>query len=185
MKRLSTLVVRLGMLRGTWLVYALVGVVVSGTTLNVRVEARSMQNAPPARVETPGEPQADDVVAPEQAQREVYTYDAERRPDPFVSLLTLGANRGPLNERPAGLAGLTVNDVSLRGLVFSGGAYLAVMQAPDNRTYILRGEEVLFDGVVKNVSAEGITFLQQVNDPLSMVREREVLRTLHGQEERR
>lgn len=185
MKRFSTLVDRLRMFRGTWLHYVLVGVVVSGATVSVRIEARSMQNAQPAGVETSGEPQPYDVVLPEQAQREVYTYDAERRRDPFVSLLTLGASRGPLNERPAGLAGLTVNDVSLRGLVFSGGAYLAVMQAPDNKTYILRGEEVLFDGVVKNVSAEGITFLQQVNDPLSMVREREVLRTLPGQEERR
>ncbi len=58
-------------------------------------------------------------------------------------------------------------------------------QAPDNKTYILRGDELLFDGVVKSVSAEGITFLQEVNDPLSIVKEREVLRTLRGQEERR
>ena len=185
MKRLSTLVARFWISRGAWRVYPLVAVVVSGTTLHGGVEAQSMQSAPPSGVETTGESQASNLVATEPVQREGYTYDPERRRDPFVSLLTLGAARGPLTERPAGLAGLTVNDVSLRGLVFSGGVYLAVMQAPDNKTYILRGEEVLFDGVVKDVSAEGITFVQQVNDPLSIVREREVLRMLPGREERR
>ena len=115
---------------------------------------------------------------------EVYAYDPERRRDPFVNLLTRGGDPGLLNERPAGLAGLSVNDVSLNGLVLSGGVYLAVMQAPDNKTYILRGGELLFDGVVKSVSAEGITFLQEVNDPMSIVNDREVFRTLRRQEEK-
>ena len=115
---------------------------------------------------------------------EVYAYDPERRRDPFVNLLTRGGDPGLLNERPAGLAGLSVNDVSLNGLVLSGGVYLAVIQAPDNKTYILRGGELLFDGVVKSVSAEGITFLQEVNDPMSIVNAREVFRTLRRQEEK-
>ena len=166
-----------------WVV-VVVGVGVSGAVPDGRFELRAVQPAPQPGVQVPAEPQSDDVGTEEQVRNEAYTYHPERRRDPFVSLLTRGADLGPLNERPAGLAGLSVNDVSLRGLVLSGGMYLAVMQAPDNKTFILRGDELLFDGVVKSVSAEGITFLQDVNDPLSIVKEREVLRTLRGPEER-
>ena len=185
MTRRTIEMVRFREMGRAWTLWVVVSVGVSGASLNSPVELRALQTAPQTGIQTPAEPQLEDVAAPDQVRSEAYTYDPERRRDPFVSLLARGADLGPLNERPAGLAGLSVNDVSLRGLVLSGGVYWAVMQAPDNRTYILRGDELLFDGVVKSVSAEGITFLQQVNDPLSIVKEREVLRTLRGQEERR
>lgn len=167
-----------------WITWVVVGAAVSGAPLDSRVESRAVQTAPQTGFQTPADPQPDDVAAPGQVRSEVYTYDPERRRDPFVNLLTRGGDPGLLSERPAGLAGLSVNDASLRGLVLSHGVCFAVMQAPDNRTYILRGDELLFDGVVKSVSAEGITFLQEVNDPRSIVKEREVFRTLRGQEER-
>ena len=113
---------------------------------------------------------------------EVYVYDAGGRRDPFVSLLNRGSTLRPPTQRPAGLAGLSINEVSLRGIVFSRGSYLAVMQGPDDRTYILRGEERLFDAVVASITAEGVLFRQEVNDPLSALSQREVLRTLDGQE---
>ena len=185
MTRLSIEMARLRRGGRAWIVAVLIGAGVLGAGSDSRVELQAVQTAPPTGVQRPAEAQPDDVATPGQVRSEIYTYDPERRRDPFVSLLTRGADLGPLNERPAGLAGLSVNDVSLSGLVLSGGVYLAVMQAPDNKTYILRGDELLFDGVAKSVSAEGITFLQDVNDPLSLVKEREVLRTLRGQEERR
>ena len=166
----------------TTTVVCAVAIALAATALDGRT-ALSTQTAAQTGIENPTESQS--VDAADSLQTEAYTYDPERRRDPFVSLLTRGADLGPLNERPAGLAGLSINDVSLRGLVLSKGEYLAVMQAPDSRTYILRGEEVLFDGVVKSVTSDGITFLQEVNDPLSIVKEREVLRTLRGQEEGR
>ena len=116
---------------------------------------------------------------------EAYAYDPEGRRDPFVSPFTRGTGLRPPTERPPGLPGLGINDLSLRGIVFSAGEHLAVIQSPDDRTYILRGDEQLFDAVVKTINAEGVVFLQEVNDPLSLVNEREVLRTLQGPEDGR
>ena len=116
---------------------------------------------------------------------EAYAYDPEGRRDPFVSPFTRGTGLRPPTERPPGLPGLGINDLSLRGIVFSAGEHLAVIQSPDDRTYILRGDEQLFDAVVKTINAEGVVFLQEVNDPLSLVNEREVLRTLPGPEDGR
>ena len=115
----------------------------------------------------------------------IYSYDPAGRRDPFVSLLGRGGSIGPVNDRPPGLAGLSVNELSLQGLVFANGRHLAVMQAPDRKTYILYGNEQLFDALVKDVTPEGVTFVQAVNDPLSLVKEREVVRTLQSREDGR
>ena len=122
---------------------------------------------------------------PEPDEPEVYAYDPDGRRDPFVSLLNRGPDVRTLSERPAGLAGLSINEVSLRGIVFTQGRYLAVLEAPDNKTYFLAGDERLFDGSVMSISADGVVFLEEVNDPLSLVKEREVRRTLGGAEEGR
>jgi len=105
-------------------------------------------------------------------------YDPQGRRDPFVSLRVRSGDVGRLHERPSGLAGLSITEMTLMGLVLSRGTYCALMQATDGKTYILRGDEQLFEGVVKSMSVEGVSFLQFVNDPLSGVREREVLRRL-------
>lgn len=126
-----------------------------------------------------------DATTGQAAELGVWAYDSEGRRDPFLSLFTRGSDLRPVRERPAGLAGLTVNELTLRGLVSLAGEYLAVFEAPDKKTYILRGGERLFDGSVKSVAPDEVVFLADVSDPLSLVSEREVRRTLSGSEEGR
>ena len=75
--------------------------------------------------------------------------------------------------------------MALRGVVVSGDAYLAVLAAPDDKTYVVRVEDRLFDGSVKEITADAIVFLQEVNDPLSLVSEREIRKGLRDAEEGR
>jgi len=46
-----------------------------------------------------------------------------------------------------------------RGLVLTGGAYLAVLESDRGRILLLRGGETLFDGYVRSVTAAGVTFV--------------------------
>lgn len=141
----------------------------------------------------PARPAPQPPAAPEPAPEvtetvdppELYSYDSQGRRDPFVSLLARGTDLPSDRERPDGLVGLTINEVALRGVVLSGGAYLAVLEAPDNKTYIVRADDRLFDGSVREITADGIVFLQEVNDPLSLVTEREVRKGLRDAEEGR
>ena len=141
----------------------------------------------------PARPSPQPPAAPEPAtevteaveQPELYSYDSEGRRDPFVNLLARGTELPSDRERPDGLVGLSINEVALRGVVLNGGAYLAVLEAPDNRTYIVRPEDRLFDGAVREITADGIVFLQEVSDPLSIVTEREVRKGLRDAEEGR
>jgi Tfp pilus assembly protein PilP len=111
-----------------------------------------------------------------------YTYDAAGRRDPFLALDHASdprANGGKMN----GLAGLMINEATVKGVVKSRGRMLAMVQAPDNKTYIVKASDRLLDGEVRAVTAEAVVFVQNVNDPLSPVRQREIRKPLRIVEE--
>lgn len=125
------------------------------------------------------------AVQPGAPASEPFTYDPEGRRDPFVSLLRSGSDNRAI--RPAGavegLAGLAIDDIAVRGVVKARDGYLAIVQAPDRKTYLVRPDDRLLDGTVKSITPGGMVLLQDVNDPLSLVTQKEVRKLLRGTEE--
>jgi Tfp pilus assembly protein PilP len=112
-----------------------------------------------------------------------FTYSPEGRRDPFLSLVRRGVDpRGGGQTRPSGLAGLSVAEVTLRGTVRSREGFVAILQGVDQRAYIVRPGDKLFDGTVRTVSQNDVVILQQVNDPLSLEKQREVRKVLRQPE---
>jgi len=110
-----------------------------------------------------------------------FTYHAEGRRDPFVPLLkNPGKSAAAVTPtaRLAGLAGLGVADVTVRGVLLSQGAYVAMLHGTDEKTYIVRTGDKLADGTIGAITSQMVVFQQQVNDPLSKVKEREVRKML-------
>ena len=113
-----------------------------------------------------------------------YTYNADGRRDPFVSLAKRGAGSDqPAVARAAGLVGLGAGEVTLRGTLQSNGGYVGILQGADNRTYIVRAGARLADGTIRSITPEAMVILQQVNDPLSPQKQREVRKMLRQTEE--
>ena len=135
-----------------------------------------MPQAPPAAIPPPAP-----AAAPAPADN--YTYNPEGRRDPFVSLLRGGSDQRAARIGVAGLAGLTVDEISVRGVVAGNSGYVAMVMGPDNKTYIARANDKLLDGTVKAVTAQGLVILQEVNDPLSLVKQKEVRKMLRALEE--
>src|SRR6478609_7802478 len=73
-------------------------------------------------------------------------YDPAGRRDPFVSLLARGETRLPVGGRPAGIKGLVIGELSVRGVMRTSGKLLAIVQAPDNKTYTVHSGDALYDG---------------------------------------
>ena len=125
-----------------------------------------------------------DAAASPALQAHGFTYNPEGRRDPFVNLLRRGTGvdivSGP---RPGGLKGLGAGEVTLKGTMASQGAYVAILQGSDSRTYVVRQGEKLFDGTVRSITADSLVILQQVNDPLSKETQREVRKVLRQTEE--
>jgi Tfp pilus assembly protein PilP len=109
-----------------------------------------------------------------------YSYDPAGRRDPFVSLLGRGGDLpSATGSRPPGLPGLLINEVTLKGVLKSAkGEFVALLQSPDNHTYIVHPGDKVMDGTVKAISQDAVVFSQDVNDPLSLVKQREVRKTI-------
>lgn len=139
--------------------------------------------APPAQKPAPG-PAAQPPTASQPAPpAEAYSYNPEGRRDPFVSLVHRGFDlRGPAN-RPEGLAGLLISEVTATGVVKSPRGFVAMLKSPDGRTFVVRAGERLFDGTVRTITADAVVFSQDVNDPLSLVKQREVRLPLRALQE--
>ena len=105
-----------------------------------------------------------------------YSYDPAGRRDPFISLLGRGGDVAPPGAvRPQGLSGMLIGEVTVKGVMkTTKGDFIALLQAPDNKTYIAHSGDKVLDGAVKTITAAEVVFTQDVNDPLSLVKQREV-----------
>jgi Tfp pilus assembly protein PilP len=112
-----------------------------------------------------------------------YAYDPADRRDPFLSLINRGTDaRGVAKTtRPEGLPGLTVEEVVVRGIVQSRGGWVAMVAAPSGRTYTIRPGDRLMDGNVRAITGQAVVLMQEVNDPLSLEKQREVRKVLRGE----
>lgn len=135
----------------------------------------------PAAPAAPAGGQPATAAAPA-APAEPYSYNPEGRRDPFVSLLARGTDPGPAGKRGAGLGSLTTAEIVVRGVLQSLSSYVAIVQGPDMKTYIVRINDRLADGIVKNITPQGLVIIQEVNDPLSLVKQREVRKGLRASE---
>jgi type IV pilus assembly protein PilP len=135
--------------------------------------------APAPAAPPPAAPQAFEPTPPDP-----YSYDPDGRRDPFLSLLGVGADcGGAAPRRGDGVAGMTTAEISVRGILQSRGISIAIVQGPDNRTYMLRQGDRLADGAVQAVMADGLVIEQEVNDPLSIVKQRVVRKPLRAAED--
>ena len=104
------------------------------------VAAHVAAQAPPAGASTPppapATPPKDLPTPPAN-----FEYRPEGRRDPFLNLSRSGSVAAlPAAEtRPTGAAGLLVDELSVRGIVRSQGAYVAMVSGPTGQTFTVRG----------------------------------------------
>jgi type IV pilus assembly protein PilP len=114
-----------------------------------------------------------------------YTYTPDGRRDPFISLVGRGSDPRTSGNRPTGLPGLLITEISVKGILKDRSGFMAMIQGPDKRTYIVRPGDKLLDGSVKSIVEDAVVFSQDVNDPLSLVKQREIRKSLRSSEESR
>ena len=147
------------------------------------------QAQPPAKAPA-GQPPASPQPAPKAdlpSPPGNYEYAVDGRRDPFLSLVNRGADpRGTGNQpakRAEGIPGLLTSEINVRGIVQTRGEYVAMVAGVDGKVYSIRAGDKLADGVVRQVTAQAVVILQEVNDPLSLEKQREVRKLLRGGEE--
>jgi Tfp pilus assembly protein PilP len=157
--------------------YALAGV------LGLVPVVASAQSAAPSVSPAPVAAVPEGAVVPLEPQG--FEYDPENRRDPFVSLVRRGTDsaRSAPGTRGPGLGGLETSEVTLKGTVQSSDGYLAIVAGADNRTYIVHVGDRLLDGAIRSITPNAMVILQQVSDPLSLEKQREVRKTIRQADE--
>jgi Tfp pilus assembly protein PilP len=114
-----------------------------------------------------------------------FSYAPDGRRDPFVSLINRGTTDARTAQagrtRPEGIPGIMVEEVVVKGILQTRGAWVAMIAAPNGRTYTIRAGDRLLDGSVRNITAQVVILSQDVNDPLSLEKQREVRKYLRGE----
>jgi hypothetical protein len=141
--------------------------------------ATSAQKEPAIATASPAPPAVERVPAPG-----AYIYKSEGRRDPFLSLVNRAiAENRPTLRKPEGLRGLSWDEITLRGIFLGRNAPVALVQGPDTKTYQVHVGDRMYDAVVKAITADSLVVLQEVNDPLSLQKQRERRKTLRVAEE--
>lgn len=143
--------------------------------------APAAQAAAPAAATPAAEASPDDKSAKDEPQG--FTYNPEGRRDPFVSLQRRGLDSRSSGPKMAGLGGLGTSEVSLRGVLTSDGDFVGILRGVDAKNYIVRVGDKLSDGTIRSISKDSMVILQQINDPLSLEKQREVRKLLRQTEE--
>ena len=116
-----------------------------------------------------------------------FEYTPQGRRDPFVSLVARGDDQtqkgAAVAKRAEGVPGMMVAELKVRGIVLTRGVYVAMISGADNKVYTVRAGEKLADGVIRQITANSMVILQEVNDPLSLEKQREVRKFLRGGDE--
>jgi len=164
---------------------------VAALAVAMPVYAQAPKTAPKAK--------ADGAPAPATEQPQVkkvdlpvpppnFEYGADGRRDPFISLINRGKDQSAQNsaaatKRAEGVPGMFTGELSVRGILQTRGAWVAMVAGPEGKVYTVRAGDKLADGVVRQVNAASVVILQEVNDPLSLEKQREVRKFLRGGDE--
>ena len=143
----------------------------SGTT------ASAQQKPDPPKPDPAGRPSpTTGTAAPDPTPP--YSYNPDGRRDPFISLLSRGSDPGSASNRPPGLTGMLIAEVAVKGIIRDRTGYIAMVQGTAPKTFTVRPGDKLMDGTVKAITADSVVFSEDVNDPLSMVKQKEVRKTV-------
>jgi Tfp pilus assembly protein PilP len=114
------------------------------------------------------------------------TYSAGGRRDPFVSLIKgLVGEGGSSRKGKSGMEAFLIQEVALKGIVKTPQGFVAMILGTDGKSYFPRVGQRLFDGQIIAIDQTTVTFRQEITDPLSPVRTRDVKKSLYPSEEMR
>jgi len=158
-----------------------VALIAPAVRANPQSAAATQAPQPPPRAAAAPQPEASPASQP--PPPEAYTYRPDGRRDPFQNLLGTGSEKNLISHKSDGPAGMTLGEISIRGIMQSKGALVAMIQGPDTKTYIVHQGDKLLDGTIKTITPQGLIVIQEVNDPLSLVKQREVRKLLRSLED--
>jgi len=158
-------------------VTALIGLILAFAALAQNAPVSTPPPTPTAPQQSPGQA----LIEQEESALagRTYSYDPAGRRDPFRSLL-IRPEKGMAGQRPPGVPGIASDDGILQGIWRTRAGYVAQIRGTDNKSYLLRAGDQLYDGEVLRIAPNEVTFRQNLNDPQSVKPFRDITKQLNA-----
>lgn len=105
------------------------------------------------------------------------TVSSKNRRDPFLSVVM--SREGPACAG-AGKKCIAIDQVTLQGVVRAPSGSIAVVSSGAKKTYFLRENDPVYNGVVVKISPDSIVFRETVMDRLGKTTQREVVKKIQS-----
>ncbi len=102
--------------------------------------------------------------------------------DPFKSPIDKAAEQKAKEGILVGVAAMSIEELSVVGIVEMGREYLAVVEGPDNIGYFLRVNDEVINGRVVEINMERIVFEQDITDPYAIKKSRRIIKKIHTEQ---
>ncbi len=116
-------------------------------------------------------------------------YDSQGKRDPFVPLRTAvkevvaaPAAPPPLDQRPPGLPGLLISEVTVAGTAGSERERLVILKGIDKATYLARAGSKLYDGALVSITDQEVIFTRETTDVRGKKKTTKVVKRLYTEE---
>lgn len=126
----------------------------------------------------PPKPSAEKPAAPASDATAEVAPEIKRGRDPFVSVIM--ERSGNIACAGTGKKCLIVDQIMLKGIVRSQGESIAVVSSTANKTYFLRENDPVYNGVVVKITPDSIIFRESVTDRLGKTVQREVVKKVNN-----
>jgi len=162
--------------------FMLIATGLSSPAFQAQSVKKEKKPAPPPQTSTKGkgiEKVKEALAAREKEREKRLRYNIGLARDPFRNPVapTAGKGRG----RPPGEKGMLISELQLVGIVKKGNEYIAFFNGSDNVGYFLRVNDRVYDGWVKKIGPDYVIFEQEINDPYSLKKTREVVKKLYSE----
>jgi hypothetical protein len=74
---------------------------------------------------------------------------------------------------------MSIDDIVVHGIWRTRSGFIAQVRGVDNKSYLVRAGDLLYDGEVTRVAPNEVVFRQNINDPQSVKPFREVTKQLN------
>jgi len=129
--------------------------------LVLSVSLTAFPQAPQQKLPAPAAPVPEEP-SPVLSVPKDYHYNARGRRDPFVNPVPKPVEKAApaVTLRPTGLKGILVTEADIIGIVVSRepSMNLVTIQAPGGKRYFARIGDALYDGIIKGIKADSVTF---------------------------
>jgi len=94
-------------------------------------------------------------------------FNSRGKRDPFYNLFKAKqaetiqvGNVPPLSQRPPGLVGLLISEVTVSGTAGNQNTHLVILKGIDKETYIAHEGSKLYDGYIRSISNQEVVFVR-------------------------